>query len=197
MEDEFLAIYAGNLGVKQGLEILLDAAACLKGQSHIRIVLCGDGAERVALEEKVRQRQLENVAMVPLQRGIDYQELLVDADVSFITQQSGSGNAFFPSKLLVTLAHFSPVVTVADAGSALAQAVETGGFGVNVPPDHPADLARVLSKLAGDKEVRRAYGEAGRTYVEQFERSRVIGTFVRQLQSLTGEDGMTAPRPPQ
>ena len=41
--------------------------------------------------------------MLPLQFGQDYQELLVDADVSLITQQSGSGNAFFPSKLLVDL----------------------------------------------------------------------------------------------
>ena len=48
--DEFLAIYAGNLGVKQGLNILLDAAEQLRGSDKIRIVICGDGAERAALE---------------------------------------------------------------------------------------------------------------------------------------------------
>jgi colanic acid biosynthesis glycosyl transferase WcaI len=191
-QDEFLAIYAGNLGVKQGLEVLLDAAEPLRSQPKMRIVLCGDGAERVALEEKVRLRQLANVSMLPLQRGIDYQELLVDADVSLITQQSGSGNAFFPSKILVTLAHFCPVLTVADHGSALADAVAAGGFGVNIAPGHPLELAGLLSDMAKHPDARAAWGRAGRAYVEQFERNRVIGAFVSQLQSLVATDSARA-----
>ena len=186
--DEFLAVYAGNLGVKQGLEILLDAAESLRTESNIRIVLCGDGAERVALEENARRRQLQNVSMLPLQRGLDYEELLVDADVSFITQQSGSGNAFFPSKLLATLAHLSPVVTVADEGSALARAVAGGSFGMNVSPGQPAELARVLAEIARDPQKRRAWGRSGRAYVEQFERSRVLEKFTTQLRSLVHQD---------
>src|SRR5205085_7607108 len=58
--DEFLAIYAGNLGVKQGLEILLGAAMFLRNKPQIRIVLCGDGAERDNLETAVTNRQLTN-----------------------------------------------------------------------------------------------------------------------------------------
>lgn len=185
--DEFLAIYAGNLGVKQGLEILLDAAEFLRNEGRIRIILCGDGAERVALEENARQRQLASVSMLPLQRGLDYQELLVDADVSFITQQSGSGNAFFPSKLLVTLAHFSPVVTVADEESALAKAVRSGDFGVNALPGHPAELARLLAEIARDSGKRERWGQAGRAYVEQFERRRVLEKFTSQLKSIVAQ----------
>jgi colanic acid biosynthesis glycosyl transferase WcaI len=182
--DQFLAAYAGNLGVKQGLDVLLDAAELLRSDRTIRIVICGDGAERVTLEESVRKRGLDNVVMLPLQSGVDYQEFLVDADVSFITQQSGSGNAFFPSKLLVTLAHGSPVITVADDGSALARAVAAGGFGVNVEPGLPQEVAATLSDLARDRTKLRDWGSAGRTYVEQFEQSRVQERFVAQLNSL-------------
>ena len=179
--DELLGIYAGNLGVKQGLEILLDAAELLRENSSIRIVLCGDGAERVHLEEEVQRRQLTNVSMLPLQRGRDYQELLVDADVSFITQQSGSGNAFFPSKLLATLAHFSPVITVTDENSALSDAVKEGKFGLNIQPGHPQELAVVLEELSQHPEQCKIWGEAGRTYVERFERGRVLKEFVERL----------------
>ena len=184
---EFLAIYAGNLGVKQGLEILLNAAELVRDNRSIRIVLCGDGAERSALEQAVRDRQIGNVSMLPLQFGVDYQELLVDADVSFITQQSGSGNAFFPSKILVTLAHLSPVVTVADDGSALAQAVAGGRFGFNVPPGQPERLAQVLRELATDPARLRDWGRAGRSYVERFEQNRVLEKFVGQLSGLAGD----------
>src|SRR5438874_10195677 len=96
---EFLAVYAGNLGVKQGLDVLLETAPLL-GDRRIRIVICGDGAQREALAERAREMKLPNVSMLPLQAGRDYRALLVDADVCFITQQAGSGNAFFPSKLL-------------------------------------------------------------------------------------------------
>jgi colanic acid biosynthesis glycosyl transferase WcaI len=183
-DDEFLAIYAGNLGVKQGLGILLDAAEMSDRQSRIRIVLCGDGAERDALSRQIDQRKLAGVSLLPLQRGRDYEELLVDADVSFITQQTGSGNAFFPSKLLVTLAHFCPVVTVADPGSALADAVKEGDFGINIPPGDARRVAETLSELARDRARWRTWGEAGRRYVERFERSRVIGPFVQKLQEI-------------
>ena len=181
---EFLAVYAGNLGVKQGLNILLDAAEQLRSQSNIRIVLCGDGAERANLEKLVEERQLTNVSRLPLQFGLNYQELLVDADVSVITQQSGSGNSFFPSKLLVTLAHCSPVVTVADPGSALARAVEEGGFGMNVVPGRPDLLANAFAELARQPERLGTWGTAGRAYVGQFERDEVVGRFRLALQPI-------------
>lgn len=181
-EEEFIAIYAGNLGVKQGLEILLDAAARVK--DNIRIVLCGDGAARPMLEKSLRDRHLANVTMLPLHFGQDYRELLVDADVSLITQQSGSGNSFFPSKLLVTLAHMSPVITVADETSALAKAVREGGFGQNILPGQPEQLAGVLVRLSQDRQGLRNWGEAGRAYVERYEQKRLHEDFAAHLSAV-------------
>ncbi len=180
---EFLAVYAGNLGVKQGLEILLDAADLLRAEKAIRIVIAGDGAAREKLEEKIRDWNL-NISMLPLQYGIDYKELLVDADVSLITQQSGSGNAFFPSKLLVTLAYSCPVVTVADQESALARAVAKGQCGKNISPGHAEQLANCLCDLSADRQPLRHWGANGRAYVEQFEQVRVLGKFLGELKSL-------------
>jgi len=179
---EFLAVYAGNLGVKQGLEILLDAADLLRAEKQIRIVIAGDGAAREKIEKEIRDRN--NMSMLPLQYGIDYKEFLVDADVSLISQQSGSGNAFFPSKLLVTLAYSCPVVTVADEESALARAVANGRCGKNVLPADPKQLANCLRDLSEDRERLRQWGANGRAYVEQFEQRRVLDKFLGQLESL-------------
>lgn len=184
---EFLAIYAGNLGVKQGLDILLDAAEKLPAASKIRIVLCGDGAERPNLEKRVQDRHLSNVRMLPLQHGWEYQQLLVDADVSLITQQGGSGNAFFPSKLLVTLAHKSPVVTVADEESALAKAVNEGRFGVNVLPGDVHGLAQHFEALAQDRQRLVKWGENGRDDVKRYEQSALLTEFATRLRSLVSQ----------
>ena len=181
--EEFLAIYAGNLGVKQGLDILLEAAPFLR-DARIRIVICGDGAQRETLENRVRELQLPNVRMLPLQVGQDYRALLIDADVCFITQQAGAGNSFFPSKLLGLLAESKPVVTVAAPECELALSLAEGNFGVNVPPGGAQELAGLLDSLAQDPERLAHYGVAGRRYVEQFEKSHVLQSFSEQLDSL-------------
>jgi colanic acid biosynthesis glycosyl transferase WcaI len=186
--NEFVAVYAGNLGVKQGLSVLLEAAESLRHEA-IRILICGDGAERRSLARRVSDRSLTNVTMLPLQASDNYAELLVDADVCLITQQAGSGNAFLPSKLLTTLAYAKPVVTVADSESALAGAVNSGGFGINVRPNDPTELANVLSGLARDQSRLVRWGRAGRGYVEQFEQDRVLEVFLTELKSL-GSDSI-------
>jgi colanic acid biosynthesis glycosyl transferase WcaI len=181
--DEFLAIYAGNLGVKQGLEVLLETAALLRDKP-IRFLICGDGAQREALAARAREMQLPNFTMLPLQAGRNYRALLVDADVCFITQQAGAGNSFFPSKLLGLLAESKPVVTVAAPECELALSLAEGNFGVNIPPGRPQELAALLDSLANDPERLWIYGANGRRYVEQFDKSRVMQSFADELRVL-------------
>jgi colanic acid biosynthesis glycosyl transferase WcaI len=180
---EFLAIYSGNLGVKQGLDVLLDTAALLRDKP-IRFLVGGDGARRETLAARAKEMQLPNFSMLPFQSPADYRALLVDADICFITQQLGSGNSFFPSKLLGLLAESKPVVTVAAPESELALAVAEGNFGVNVPPGRPEELASLLDSLASDPERLWLYGANGRRYVEQFEKSRVFRSFADELRAL-------------
>ncbi|RYD82644.1 MAG: glycosyltransferase WbuB, partial [Verrucomicrobiaceae bacterium] len=107
--EALLAVYSGNLGVKQGLPILIEAAALCK-EPRVQVVICGDGAEREALAARVAECGLKNVRLVPLQDRQGYEEMLVDADLCLITQQVGTGQFFFPSKLLTTLAFRKPVL---------------------------------------------------------------------------------------
>ena len=181
--DVFVAVYSGNLGVKQGLGILLDAAA-LVTKNSVRIVICGDGAERTQLEATAKVRGLGNVIFLPLQPKQQYQNMLADADVSLITQQSGTGQFFFPSKLLSNLSAGKAVVTVADPDSELALAQIAGSFGFNVPPGQPDKLASLLDSLADRRSHLPALGENGRSYVSRFAFSNVLADFETQLKRL-------------
>lgn len=183
-ENEFLAVYAGNLGVKQGLEVLLQTAPLLRDQ-RIRLLICGDGAQREVLAARARELNLPNFSMLPLQADRDYRALLVDADLCFITQQAGAGNSFFPSKLLGLLAESRPVVTVAAPECELALSLAEGNFGVNIPPGRPQELADLLDALANDPSRLAEYGAAGRRYVEQFAKGRVFRNFLEELGRVT------------
>ena len=184
--DEFIAVYAGNLGVKQGLDVLIEAARRVTDR-RIRIVICGAGAQRDVLAARVRELGLPNVTMLPLQEGEDYRSLLADVDVCFITQQAGAGNSFFPSKLLGLLAQGKPVIIVADRESELARSVGEGGYGFSLPPGQPAELASALDALAADPQRLAQYSAAGQQYVQQWEKTAVMENFEGELTRLALE----------
>jgi colanic acid biosynthesis glycosyl transferase WcaI len=183
--DEFIVLYSGNLGVKQGLDILVEAARQLPAKA--RVVICGEGAQKEHLAGLIRRYDLANVTMLPLQAEEQYREMLVDADVCVITQQRGSGGFFFPSKLLTTLAWQKPVLTVADEESELVRALREGAFGLNVEPGDAQKLAEAVAQLSADREQLRRFAEAGRHYVEQFEMEHVLERFTAQLEKLVAE----------
>ena len=191
-EDDFLAVYSGNLGMKQGLDVLVQAAAIVK-DARVRIVICGEGADRVRLAAEIERRRLPNLGLLPLQDDEAYREMMVDADLCIITQQAGTGQFFFPSKLLSALAYARPVLAVADAESELAAALDEGGFGWRVSPEQPEALAAALDEAAGQAgaELRRR-GEAGRRFGEQFELGKVLGEFEAVLQTAAG-NGISKP----
>jgi colanic acid biosynthesis glycosyl transferase WcaI len=181
--DEFLAIYSGNLGVKQGLDILVEASKQLDG-IPVRIVICGDGAVRPKLEASIQLERLQNMTMLPLQPDKEYQEMLADADVCLVTQQAGSGAAFFPSKLLAVLALARPVVGVADDTSELRRAITEGGFGKCVQPGDAKKLSEVLQRLSANRTELERYGSNGHKYVEQFAFAKLLPQFTADLERL-------------
>lgn len=191
-QDDFLVVYSGNLGMKQGLDVLVQAARHMEN-TKVRLIICGEGAQRDHLASLIQEHRLSNVAMLPLQADGAYQEMLVDADVCVITQQAGSGGFFFPSKLLTTLAWSKPVLTVADRESELVRALEAGAFGVNVSPGDPVAVAAAMQKLAADRTRLRDYAAAGRHYVSQFAMDRVLSDFTAEMERVAAERSAREP----
>jgi colanic acid biosynthesis glycosyl transferase WcaI len=182
-EMDFLVLYSGNLGVKQGLDVLIEAARGIEN-SRLRLVICGDGNQREHLAALIARDRLANVQMLPLQSEDAYRQMLIDADLLVIPQQSGSSRFFFPSKLLPALAYGKPIVTVADPESELVRALQTHRFGFNVSPGQPRMLAETWVKLAGQPALLKEAGSAGRRFVEKFEIGRVLGDFEAVLREV-------------
>ena len=183
----FLAVYSGNLGVKQGLDVLVEAAALVQ-EPQVQILICGQGATRDKLAAEIARRQLPNLRLLPLQDDAAYREMMADADLCVITQQTGTGQFFFPSKLLSAFAFAKPVLAVADADSELALAMDEGGFGWRVLPEQPGKLAAALDDAAGLGAVElRRMGEAGQRFSERFETGKVMADFEAVLRGVVAK----------
>ena len=161
--EEILVLYAGNLGRKQGLETLLDAAALLGHGIHVAVV--GDGAEREALVDRAKTIGATHVRFLPLVSEADLPALLSAGDIHVITQKAAAAELVLPSKILNIMAAAKPVVVTAEAGTALAEVVVGAECGLVVDPDAPMALAGAIRILEGDAQARRRMGDNGRRYV--------------------------------
>ena len=158
-----LALYSGNIGRKQGIGTLIEAARLLAGEPAIRIVICGDGAGRLDMERAARG--LLNVTFLPLQPETELPALLAMADIHLLPQRAGAADLVMPSKLGNILASGRPVIVGADAGTQLFEAVQ--GCGLTVPPEDAEALAEALRQLAGNPACRTSMGQAARRRAEE------------------------------
>ena len=185
-----VALYSGNMGEKQGLEIVLDAARSLIGHAQIHFVMCGDGVVRQRLMQTYSG--LPNVSWKPLQPLDRLNELLNMADIHLLPQREDVADLVMPSKLTGMLASGRPVVATAHAGTALAQVV--AGCGLVVAPENPEAFANAIATLAANPSQRDSLGRAARSYAENnLSRDAILGAFERELIKLCGADRLQSP----
>ena len=177
-----VATYSGNIGAKQGLEILFAVAPKVFDHT-IKIVICGDGARREEMERQVRERRLKNLLLLPLQDDLAYRQMQIDTSISLITQQKGTGRFFFPSKLLSAMLYSKPVLAVADDDSELAHAVIEAKCGRVVAPDDVDGLAAALIEMSSPAR-QLDMGHNGKKWVEQYAFDVVHGRFEQELLKL-------------
>jgi colanic acid biosynthesis glycosyl transferase WcaI len=182
-EDSVRILYSGNLGKKQGLDVLLAAAHRWSDDPRLALTIAGAGAERVDIEAQVAE--MPGVSVQDLRPAERLRALLCAADLHVIPQRREAADLVLPSKLLNILATGRPVVVTAVPGTELADTVLRANAGLVVPPEDPAALAAAVRTLAADPLRRRAMGEAGRRYaVAHLGADAVLGGIARDLQGL-------------
>ncbi|WP_144144759.1 glycosyltransferase WbuB [Paraburkholderia sp. BCC1884] len=175
-----VVLYSGNMGAKQGIETLAEAAARLATRSDITFVFCGSGAARENLLE--RCAGLMNCIFMPLQPTERLNELLNLADIHVLPQRADAADLVMPSKLTGMLASGRAIVAMARRGTALHEAVAPRG--VVVQPDNVKALVAAITVLASDAERRLALGKAARNYAERaLSPASTIQTFEDRLAS--------------
>ena len=182
-----LVVHAGNMGVKQGLDVVLDAAERTRDDADVMYLLVGDGAMRPVLESKARALKLPNVRVIPLLPRESFLRLLAAADVCLVTQQRTVADVVFPSKVVTLLAAGKPVVASVSAGSVVAGVIAEAGAGVVVTPEDPAALADAVGALLRNPEERKRMATRGRQYARAtWERNATLQHLERALKGVAG-----------
>lgn len=164
--DRFVVAYSGVLGIKHGLEAVVDAAGHLRDHEDVVFLLIGQGARSDALRESVARRGLTNVVFAG-QRPIDeLPHLLARADACLATLLPDPYlEKIISVKMFEYMACGKPVIG-ALRGEGARVLTEAGG-GLVVPPGDGRAIADAVLRLRDAPEAARAMGESGRQHVEE------------------------------
>jgi colanic acid biosynthesis glycosyl transferase WcaI len=164
LDGKTIVAHSGNMGVKQGLDIVLDAALRLKDQPDIAFLLAGDGAMKSQLENRASALRLNNLQFLPLQESAQYLKMLAAVDIALIVQQATVADIAFPSKTVTLLSAGRPVAAAVSANSEIGRVIRVSGGGVLTEPEEASALANTIGELYRDPQRRMAMGESGRRY---------------------------------
>ena len=170
------------MGLKQGLDIIIDAARILYDENII-FVMAGFGAALDSLKEK--SVGMKNVVWLPLQPYEKLNEFLNVADIHLLPQSAGAADLVMPSKLTGMLSSGKSIIATANQGTELYRVLD--GIAVVSRPDDPKLFAKAILKLASDASLRDKYGRAGRAYaVKHLNIDAVMHRFESDLKKLVG-----------
>lgn len=184
-----VVLYSGNLGKKQGLEIVLDAAEKLStGHTDVLFLIVGEGAARKELESSATSRGLTNIRFLPLQPVEKLPALLATADIHLVIQRRGAADAVMPSKLTGILAVGGAVVVTADEGTELYSLVNGQRLGLVIAPESADELYNCLAGLLDKPELQQELSQNARNYaVSSLDKDAVLGELNKQLEALVNK----------
>ncbi len=177
---EFVATFTGNFGVANGLDLLLDAAKLLK-DDNVRIALIGGGADYQHITGRIEREAIDNVDVYGVRSRAEAMGALAESDAAVSVLREGITECI-PTKLFDAFMVERPVVLCA-AGEARRVVSEAVG-GVCSEPGNPHSLADAVRRLAGDRELARALGHAGRRYAAAFDRDAILAGLAARIAAL-------------
>lgn len=149
LEDNFVLLYAGNIGTPTDVETIVDAAERLLDEPRFHFVFIGSGVKRRWLEDQVAVRRLTNVTLLAVRPREDQINFLNACDVAVVTLVQGMWGAAMPSRTYNALASGKPIIGIVDRGSELERVIGEEQVGWCVQPGDVDSLVDVIKTAAG------------------------------------------------
>lgn len=186
LDDKFVVMYSGNLGVAHKAKVLAEAAQRLQHRDDIRFVFVGGGRRRGEITEYVREHGLTNVLEKDYEPREKLEDLLRLGDVHLITQREEFTGVVVPSKLFGIMATCRPSLYVGPPEAEVARVLTESGGGRVCALDNADELVAEIETLANNPDLAREMGRlahdaalASHTLRDRYEKfSTMLGSLV-------------------
>jgi len=174
LDDRFVLLFAGNVGLSQALDKVLDAAYLLQDLPEILFLLVGNGSSKEILIAKAQKMDLQNVRFLPFQSHEDVPNMYASADACLVPLKRGLAQESVPSKAFSILGAGKPLIASVDSENDMLTLLKEANSGIVVEPENPEALAEVIRVLYHDRSQLIEMGMNGRRYIEAYCTKQVI-----------------------
>ncbi|HJV97401.1 MAG TPA: glycosyltransferase family 4 protein, partial [Albitalea sp.] len=184
-DGKLVVSYAGNLGLAQGLEVVIEAARLLRDEPRVRFLVVGDGVMRDSLAAAVQESSLDNCIFLPYQPQSKVLDVYAASDLCLVPQAALVAGQAVPSKAYQIMAAGRPVVAITEPTSDLAALVTAAGCGELVAPGSAGCLASLITDALANRAAWQRMGAAGREHVvTQYSRRSASGAYQNLLREV-------------
>lgn len=186
LEDKFVVMHSGNMGLTQRLDVLIHATMSDQWPANAVLLLIGDGASRNELEALATSVPPGRVKILPYQPRHQLGESLSAADLHVVSMHESITGCLCPSKLYGILAAGRPVMAIASATTDLAQTVRENDLGWCCEPGDPPAIVDSIATAANSGHLLSEMGARARSIAKEcFDRKVVMNDFESLFRRLT------------
>ena len=176
----FNVVYAGNIGVMQNVDILIEAAKLMKKDNSVWFHIIGNGVYKDKLEARAQEYGITNISFWPMQPPESAAAIYSAADVNVIPLVKDVYRTALPSKTATCLACGKPIIFAIGKDSKFGRKVMQEAGCPVIEPDHPEDLESTLYEIKRSPQ-RKECGQFFQKYCGITENSKrytqiIIGT---------------------
>lgn len=157
-----IIVYIGNMGIAQGMDILMDVASGLVQRNDLGFIFVGRGSEVSRLRSKVTERELNNTLFFDEVDSREMPGLLAQCHIGLLSLDSRHKTHNIPGKFLTYLLAGLPVIARVNPGTDLAHLITNEGVGRVYDGDTADVLSKFVEEIADNKQVYSTMSSRGR-----------------------------------
>jgi len=163
-----LFVYAGNMGVAQGMDIVLDLAERMQTRTDVGFVFVGRGSEVPRLQQKAKILNLNNVLFFDEIHPDEIPDLYSQCSVGIVALHPKHNSHNIPGKFITYMQSGLPVLANVNTGNDLADLIRLEQVGEACENNLLTDLHRHAEQLlTNEKQTDRAE-KCQRLFAEKF-----------------------------
>lgn len=184
LQDKFVFLYSGTIGMKHNPAMLLELAKRFRDNPGVKVVVVSEGIGADWLRRECTRQDLQNLLLLPYQPFADLPALLASGDVLVGILEKEAGVFSVPSKTLSYLCAARPLLLAVPAENLAARITRDNEAGLTVAPDDMEGFLQAALRLQASPEECRKLAANARAYAE--------ATFPIEKTAATFENILTA-----
>jgi glycosyltransferase involved in cell wall biosynthesis len=183
-------VYAGNMGVAQGMDILLDLAEKLHSRPDLGFLFVGRGSDAARLKTTAQAKQLENVVFFDEIHPDEIPDLYAQCSAGIVALDPRHKSHNIPGKFLTYMQSGLPVLANVNSGNDLAQMIRDEQVGRVCESNQVDELLQLTEKLLVQIETDPGLSDR---CLRLFEREFAVEKTVQQIVAALSANGQMRP----